>query len=221
MNLLRIENIYKSYGNNSILSNVTLECRRGEILGVFGRNGTGKSTLLKIIFGTLKYDQGLIKIGQNSYAQKEIIPNQVISYLPQETFLPKNIKVRNIIPFFYPEGHDQDKIFYSKGVGSFTERKIRELSIGQLRYLEILIIGNLNHSYMLLDEPFSMIEPIYKDFIKEFLLELKDKKGIILTDHYYDDVLEITDKNFLLKAGEIIKIENKTDLVKNEYLNQN
>ena len=70
----------------------------------------------------------------------------------------------------------------------------------------------------MLDEPFSMIEPIYKDVIKSLLLELKKTKGIILTDHYYNDVLQITDKNFVIKDSEIIEIIDKSDLVKYEYL---
>ena len=217
---LQVKHIDKSFGKKIVLKDVSITCKKGEITGIFGRNGTGKSSLMKIIFGTLKHDNGKIEIDQKSYYQNEIIPNQEISYLPQDTFLPKNIKVRNIIPFFFQDGSDQDNIFYSKGVGNFTQRKIKELSLGQLRYLEILLIGHLNHSYMLLDEPFSMIEPIYKDFIKEFLLKLRDQKGIILTDHYYSDVLEITDKNYLIKDGSILKIENKNDLIKREYLNQ-
>lgn len=218
--ILQVKNIEKSFGKNIILKDVSMTCQKGEILGIFGRNGTGKSSLMKIIFGILKHDKGTIEIDQKSYYQNEIIPNQEISYLPQDTFLPKNIKVRNIIPFFFQDGCDQDKIFYSKGVGNFTQRKIKELSLGQLRYLEILLIGHLNHSYMLLDEPFSMIEPIYKDFIKELLLKLKNQKGIILTDHYYSDVLEISDKNYLIKDGSILKIQNKNDLIKSEYLNK-
>ena len=82
-------------------------------------------------------------------------------------------------------------------------------------------MGNLNHQFLLLDEPFSMIEPIYKDVIKGLLLELKKTKGIILTDHYYNDVLEITDKNFVIKDSKIIKILDKKDLVKYEYLRSN
>lgn len=217
---LQIKNIYKSFGSKSILKDIKMSFQKEEIAGVFGRNGTGKSSLMKIIFGTLKYDQGIIEIDKKVYSQTEIIPSQEIGYLPQETFLPKNEKVQNIIPFFFPVGSDQDKIFYSKGVGNFTNKKIKQLSLGQLRYLEILLIGNLDHSYLLLDEPFSMIEPIYKDYIKEFLLELKENKGIILSDHYYSDVLEITDKNYLLKNSSIVEIESKEDLIKNEYLNQ-
>lgn len=221
MDLLKVTDVNKSYGKKAILKNINLDCKVGEIIGIFGRNGTGKSTLLKLIFGTVKADSILIKINSEIISQKAIIPSKRIGYLPQDTFLPKERKVREIIPFFFPKGDDQDKIFYSPQVPSFEKIKIGKLSLGQLRYLELLIIGNLNHQFLMLDEPFSMIEPIYKDVIKSLLLKLKKTKGIILTDHYYNDVLEITDENFVIKDSEIIKVADKSDLVKYEYLRSN
>jgi len=123
MNILQVNNINKSFRKNQVLKNVSITCKKGEILGIFGRNGTGKSSLLKIIFGTLKYDQGELMIDDNYYSQEKIISNQEIAYLPQDTFLPKNIKVRNIIPLFFPIGDDQDLIFYSKGVGTLLKEE--------------------------------------------------------------------------------------------------
>lgn len=219
MNLLEVTNINKAYGNKIILNNVNLKCKTGEIIGVFGRNGTGKSTLLKLIFGTIVADSILIKINSKTITQNNIIPSKTIAYLPQDTFLPKEQKVRAVIPLFFPNGDDQNKIFYSPQISSFEKIKVGNLSLGQLRYLEILIIGNLNHPFLMLDEPFSMIEPIYKDVIKNLLLELKESKGIILTDHYYNDVLQITNRNFVIKDGNKIEIKNKEDLVEHEYLN--
>ncbi|WP_417885086.1 ATP-binding cassette domain-containing protein [Zunongwangia sp.] len=221
MDFLKVTDLNKSYGNKTILKNIDLDCKTGEIIGIFGRNGTGKSTLLKLIFGTVKADSISIDINSEIIRQKAIISSKKIGYLPQDTFLPKERKVRDIIPLFYPNGDDQDKIFYSPQVSSFERIKVGKLSLGQLRYLELLIIGNLNHSFLMLDEPFSMIEPIYKDVIKGLLLKLKKSKGIILTDHYYNDVLEITDKNFVIKDSKKIEIKDKSDLVKYEYLNSN
>lgn len=221
MDLLKVTELNKSYGKKAILKNINLDCKVGEIIGIFGRNGTGKSTLLKLIFGTVKADSILIKINSEIISQKDVIQSKRIGYLPQDTFLPKEREVREIIPLFFPNGDDQDKIFYSPQVSNFEKIKVGKLSLGQLRYLELLIIGNLNHTFLMLDEPFSMIEPIYKDVIKGLLLELKKSKGIILTDHYYNDVLEITDKNFVIKDTEKIEILDKDDLVKHEYLRSN
>lgn len=192
----------------------------GEIVGIFGRNGSGKSSLLKIVHGVLRADSVTINIDSQTLSSREVIPSRIIAYLPQETFLPKGLKVRNLIPLLLPGGEEQDKVFYSKGVSDFENRKIGQLSLGQLRYLEILLIGNLGHPYMMLDEPFSMIEPLYKDIIKEFLDKLKERKGLIVTDHYYHDVLEITNRNFMIRDGKRIDVDNKDDLIRNGYLNE-
>ena len=124
MDLLKVTDVNKSYGKKAILKNINLDCKVGEIIGIFGRNGTGKSTLLKLIFGTVKADSILIKINSEIISQKAIIPSKRIGYLPQDTFLPKERKVREIIPFFFPKGDDQDKIFYSPQVPSFEKIKI-------------------------------------------------------------------------------------------------
>ena len=200
MDTLLLTNIHKSFDKRILLQNVEFECKVGQIIGVLGRNGCGKSTLLKMIFGT------------------EMIPSRRIGYLPQVTFLPKDIMVRDIISVFFPNGELQDLIFYAPKVSSFETTKVGNLSLGQLRYLELLLMGNLPHTFLLLDEPFSMIEPLYKEVIKEFLIELKNSKGIILTDHYYNDVLEITTKNYVITDAQIVPILDKADLVFYDYL---
>ena len=218
MDALKINNLNISFGDKVILKNFNLECKTGEIIGIFGRNGTGKSTLLKAIFGTIKADNIEIIINSEIICQKDIIPSQKIAYLPQDSFLQKNPKVRAIIALFFPDGNDQDRIFYAPNVARFENTKVGNLSLGELRYLELLIVGNLNHSFLLLDEPFSMIEPLYKDVIKDLLLQLKQTKGIILTDHYYRDVLQVTNRNFVIKDGEKFEILTKADFVKYDYL---
>lgn len=212
--MLEINKLNKSFGNKTILKNVNLNCSTGEILGVFGRNGTGKSTLLKLIYGVLKADTIAIKVNGKILLPKNIISSKTIGYLPQNTFLPKELTVRKVISFFFSDGKDQDKIFYAPNVALFER-----LKIGQLRYLELLIIGNLKHSFLLLDEPFAMIAPIYKQVIKDLLIDLKKEKGIILTDHYYNDVLDVATKNCLIKDGNKIIINNKEELIRYGYLN--
>ena len=214
MTSLKVSEVYKSFGKNIILKDVSFECKIGEILGIFGKNGSGKSSLLKIIYGTLKANNIQLQIGSQI-----IKPLKKIAYLPQDSFLPKGLTVRNIIPLFFKDGKRQDKIFYAPRIVDLETKKIKELSMGELRYFELLLIGNLDHSFLMLDEPFSMIEPIFKDLIKDFLTNLKKEKGIIVTDHYYDDVLSIADNNFLIKDGMKIDINNLSDLRNHGYLN--
>lgn len=215
---VQLSRVCKSFGKKPILIDVSFTLNKGEILGLFGKNGCGKSTLLKIIFGTVKADVLDLKLDGLAIDPKGIIPQQHIGYLPQDSFLPKHLKVRELIPLFYEDGDDQDVIFRAPFIEKIAKRKAGTLSIGELRYLELLLIANLNHPFLLLDEPFSMIAPLYKEKIVEFLLTLKDKKGIIITDHYYLDVLTVSTKNLLITQGISAPINNACDLVTLGYL---
>lgn len=218
MSRLEVKAVKKSFVSKTVLDSVSFSCETGEIIGLFGRNGSGKSTLLKSIFGTLQADFIDMEIDKSKLLPKNVISSGKIGYLPQEPFLPSELRVREVIPLFFPKGGDQDRIFYSKGVSGFEKQKVGKLSSGQLRYLEIILLCHLDHPFLLLDEPFSMIEPLYNDLIKELLISLGLKKGIILTDHYYSDVLNISTRNFLLKDGKILDIKNENDLADHNYI---
>ena len=217
-NKLDISQLSKQFGNKPILKDIQLTLRQGEITGLLGANGSGKSTLLQAVFGTLKPSALTLKINDAVIAPRQIINQQKIAYLPQQSFLPNTIKVRAIIPHFYKEGHLQDQIFNARYMATLANRKIGTLSLGEKRYLEVVLIAHLNHPFLMLDEPFSMIEPRYIDAIKNTLNELKWYKGILITDHYYKDVLAITDHNFVLKNGSIFRVQNVTDLKAYGYI---
>ncbi len=220
MSRLLINSVTKGFNNRPVLTDIKFKIETGEILGLFGRNGTGKSTLLKILFGTLKADSIDVLIDSNKYSPQKNILSQTIAYLPQDDFLPYDIKVRNVIPIYFQDGDIQNKIFYDPRIATLANQRVGTLSHGERRYLEILMISRLPQRFILLDEPFSMIEPLYQDAIKELLVSIKKDKGIILTDHYYFDVLQITDKNILIKDGKTIEVRNKKDLAENGYISE-
>jgi ABC-type multidrug transport system ATPase subunit len=218
MNLLEIKNLNKTFKNKLILNNAAFEFSTGETNVIFGRNGSGKSTLLKLIYGVIKSDTIEIKINGESIKDNNVILDNRIAYLPQESFLPKNFKVSEVILMYLNNAEKQDKVFYAPRINNIENRKVGQLSLGERRYLEILLLGNLNHQFLMLDEPFSMIEPLFVEIIKNFLNILKETKGVILTDHYYEDAMQIADKIFLLKDGNKIQIGDKNDLIKYGYL---
>lgn len=203
-----------------MIQEIDFSLSTGEILGVFGRNGSGKSTLLQMLFGTVRADSLSLSIDNVPIRSSEIIKKKLISYLPQNSMLPKNLKVRDIIPIYFSGEEKQDVIFYDSQIAKITAKKVGELSMGELRYFEVLLIGNLDPPFVMMDEPLSMIEPLYKIEIKRFLNKLKSKKGILITDHYYNDILEITTKNLLIKNGKGHVIKNIEDLIEHSYLSK-
>jgi len=218
MSELIVNKLSKRFKKRIVLSDIALRIKTGEILGIFGRNGCGKTTLLKILFGTLPSDDENILIDDECFNSSRNIELMNISYLPQNSFLPKDLKVRDVIPIYYKDGDAQDKIFYDPRIAKFERQKVGTLSLGERRYFEILLISRLPHQFLLLDEPFSMVEPLFQDFIKELLFQLKKEKGIIITDHYYRNVLEVSDRKMLIRDCKAIEIENEIDLVYNGYL---
>src|SRR5690606_15094202 len=122
----------------------------GDVIAIFGRNGSGKSTLLKILFGTQKANN--IDLYVDNTKIDNITPkSNLIAYLPQEPFMPKDLKVRDIIPIYFPDGDKQNKIFHSPLIHKIETQRVGTLSLGEQRYLEFLLIVNLNHPFILLD----------------------------------------------------------------------
>jgi ABC-type multidrug transport system ATPase subunit len=205
------------FKDRTIFSDTGIELTTGNIAAIFGRNGTGKTTLFKILFGALQPDYAEI------YLDGELLPkgfklNSIIGYHTQEIMLPKNLLVHNLIKLYITDGEKQNKLFYAEGINNIEKRAVGKLSLGQQRYLQFLLILNLNHKFILLDEPFSMVEPLYKDLIRGKIKDYQSEKGFLITDHYYLDVLEIADTLNLIKENKICPVLNASDLVTHNYL---
>lgn len=212
MATLKLHNTFISFGKRELLQNASFTLSTGKIIGLIGGNGSGKSTLLKAIFGTVKIDSISISIDGESFLPWTAISSKQIGYLPQHSFIPRYLKVRDLIPIYFPKEAEQDRIFYDPLIATFTSKNIQDLSFGQRRYLEVLLIIHLDRNFLLLDEPFSTIEPRYKEQLKNYIKQLSSEKGILITDHYYDDVVEIAHQNYLIKNKQLNHIASKQNL---------
>lgn len=201
-----------------MLSDVYLKCKTNEIIGLLGRNGSGKSTLLKIIFGILDADFKFIRI-DGVIKNKTSDLFKEISYLPQENFIPNSFSVKKAIEFSIER--QKIKLFYDdEMIKSISENKIKHLSGGELRYLEIKLILFNPSKFVLLDEPYNGLSPLMIAKINELIIQNKSQKGIIITDHNYENVIKISTKLVLMKEGKTFPIKNKNELVEKGYLNK-
>lgn len=214
---LQVRSLSHSFGGRNLFSNAEITCKTGQVIGILGRNGTGKSTLFKILFGTVKPDNLMMYLDEKQ-VRKNVALNGFIGYHPQEIMLPKGLKVSSLISVYIKDKIKQDKICSACGIGNIQNERVRNLSAGQQRYLQFLLVLNLDHHFVLLDEPFSMVEPLYKDLIKDKLVEYKSTKGFIMTDHYYLDVLHASDQLCLINNEKIIPLSSTQDLVSLGYL---
>ncbi|CAL1521277.1 ATP-binding cassette domain-containing protein [Chitinophaga sp. MM2321] len=216
-NELEVCGIIKDFGGHQLLTDCYLKCETGDIIGILGRNGTGKSTLLKIIFGILPAYNKSISINKKIYQQPYRHKN-LIAYLPQHPFLPKNISIENIVRIFIDNKKSRNKIIENERIEKHIHKRVTALSGGELRYLEMLLLVNLEADFILLDEPFSHIEPLYREIIIELLKEYQPTKGFIITDHDYESIIKASDSLMLLTNGVCKKVTSLSELEHWGYL---
>ena len=217
MSVLDVDGIYYSYAKTEhILSDIALTCRKGEVVGLIGNNGAGKSTLLNIIWGKIN------AIGASIRLDGTYIPPAKralhISYLPQGSCLPKDVTVQKCLRLYLSKQDTGNLLYRHSRLKSVANQRIGHLSGGELRLLEILLILSLDHPFVLLDEPFCRIEPLYIEAIKQLLLEKKDSKGFVVTDQYYHDILDVCSPVYLLRNGALVRVKNQRDLEALGYL---
>lgn len=216
--ILEVDSLAKRYSERVILSDVYLKCLTGDIVGLFGRNGTGKSTLMKIMFGMEKADNKFVRVNdQVLISQSQLIKE--ISYLSQDSFLPNNLTVLEIVRLTL-NNQNVDSFLNDDILNPFLSTKVNSLSGGELRYLEVKILLNLSSKFVLLDEPFNGLSPIIVQAVSELIKSHSKSKGIILTDHDYHSVLDIANKFYLLSDGYLRSISGRSDLVRLGYLNR-
>ncbi len=217
-NILEVDSVTQQYGDRQVLTDIYLKCQTGDIIGLLGRNGSGKSTLLKIIFGATPGNNKFIRIDGEVYRQPYKTVGQ-IGYLPQHNFLLNHLTVYKTVSLYLAA--DKIEPFLDDAIiGSLQFNKISALSGGELRYLEIKLLLHSNNKFILLDEPFNGVAPIVIEQVKVMIIAHSATKGIILTDHDYNNVLDVANRYCLMYDGAIKHIENKQDLVRWNYLTE-
>ena len=217
-NELEISGVFKQFKTRTVLSDVYIKCHTGEVIGILGRNGSGKSTLLQIIFGTMPTENKIIRINNTSYPHPYLKGN-LISYLPQQNFLPKHLGVKKLIDIFIDDKEVRSRILSDRRIATHLDKNVANLSGGELRYLEIFLVINLPVRFVLLDEPFSGIGPIYKEMIKELVNGHKQDKGFLITDHDYRNIIDASDLLYLIDNGVCRKINDyRSELEQYKYL---
>lgn len=219
MNRLHVDSIRKQFNNRQILNDVFISCEPGQIVGLLGRNGSGKSTLLKIIFGAVKAEYKFVSV--DHVKTDSLFSNRAfINYLPQSGFLPGHVNIRNIISCFCCT-EQSDLLQQNEFVSPYLQLRPGQLSGGERRLVEILIMLHSGAKYLLFDEPFHGLSPLYIEAIKNMIKSHSAETGFIITDHDYRHVLEISSKVILLDNGNTKPVQAHGDLISLGYLPSN
>ncbi|WP_339165511.1 ATP-binding cassette domain-containing protein [Siminovitchia sp. FSL W7-1587] len=222
--LLAIENLGKTFKQNRVIQNISFEVHKGEIMAVLGPNGAGKSTTIRNIMGILYPDEGTVKF--RDYPAGEI-PRHTIGYLPEERGLYKNVKVMDMILYLaelkdYPLKRARERALqYLEKFGLQGKEKVpvEELSKGMGQ--KVQFIGSIIHEpdLLILDEPFSGLDPVSQEVFKQEIKE-QARKGtaILLSSHQMNMVEEVCDRLFMIHRGRKV-IYGPIEDVKNQYAN--
>jgi len=215
MRILEVENLMKSYDGKKVVDDVSFSVKRGEIVGLLGPNGAGKTTCFYMIVGIISPDGGRIFFDQEDITSFPIHKRARLglSYLSQEPSVFRNLTVEeNIMSILetLPLSRRERKVrlealLKELKIEHLRKNKAYTLSGGEMRRLEITRSLVTNPSFLLLDEPFSGIDPIVVEEAKQLIKQLKEKGiGILLTDHNVRETLSITDRAHLIYEGKIL-----------------
>ncbi len=217
-----LNNISKKYEGKPAINNISFNVKKGEIFGLLGHNGAGKTTTLRIISGIIEDYNG------------EVFVNGTIGYLPEERGLYNDEKVIDILNFFgelyeLPKNIIKERINYylnKLNVEEYRNKKLKTLSKGNQQKIQFIVSILHNPDILILDEPFTGLDVINLNIIKEIIYDFKKEgKSIILSSHQLDKIEKFCDRILILKNGSIVKYGELNEICDKiayiEYLENN
>lgn len=210
MSLLSIQSVSKNYHNHKALDNVTFEVEKGKIFGLLGPNGAGKTSLIRIITSITGADSGQVFLNGEKLSEKHI---SQIGYMPEERGLYKKMKVGEQLLYLAqlkdmskPDAIKEIKYWFEKfDISSWWNKKVEELSKGMQQKIQFIATVIHKPQLLILDEPFSGLDPVNSQLIKEEIYQLRlDGKTIIFSTHRMEQVEEICEDIVLINQGKII-----------------
>ncbi|MDP5077872.1 MAG: ABC transporter ATP-binding protein, partial [Nonlabens sp.] len=190
---LIVKDVELKRGNKTLLKEASFTIKAGEVIGILGSNGCGKSSLLQVLFGTLKAQNISVSYNEQPFTISKNRQNRIFGYLPQDPFLFNNITVNETIHTWFPDNADQDRLLYEPLIHTISKKRVGSLSMGERRFLECMLVLNLEQPVLLLDEPFSALAPLQIERAIDLITERCAHKAVFITDHYYEHVLKIAD----------------------------
>ena len=217
MELLECKNINKSYGKRKVLKDIDLVIPRGKIIGLLGKNGTGKSTLIKLINDLLTPDSGEILVNGKSVGVQS---KKVIAYLPERTYLDKSMTVLEVIKYFddFYDNFDSKKAKkLLKELDLDVNQKLIKMSKGMQEKVQLVLVMSRKADLYILDEPLGGVDPATRDYILDTILtNFNEGASVIISTHLISDVERILDEVIFIDKGMIILTSDADKLRKKE-----
>lgn len=227
--ILRAENLIKKYKKRTVVNNVSVEVKQGEIVGLLGPNGAGKTTCFYMIVGLIKPNEGKIFLDQRDITKLPMYmrARNGVGYLAQEASVFRRLSVeeniRAVLEMTKKPKEEQkrrlEELLEEFSLGHVRKNLGMVLSGGERRRTEIARALAVDPKFVLLDEPFAGVDPIAVEEIQTIVAKLKHKNiGILITDHNVNETLSITDRAYLLFEGKILKSGTAEELAEDEQV---
>ena len=216
MKLLEIKNLSKTYGDKEVLKDINLSITNGKIIGLLGKNGAGKTTLIKLINDLLTPTNGEILVKGNKIGVES---KKIISYLPERTYLNKQMKVSEVINYFedFYDNFDSKKAKkLLKDLDLDINQKLSKMSKGMQEKVQLVLVMSRNADLYILDEPLGGVDPATRDYILDTILSnFSDNASVIISTHLISDIERILDEVIFIDKGKIA-LQSDADKLRNK-----
>ena len=215
--LLECKNVTKKFDKKVVLDNINLKIEKGKIYGLLGKNGVGKSTLIKLINDLLTIDEGEILFNNKPIG---VFSKSHISYLPERTYLDKDMKVESVIKYFeefYKDFNTKKAYKLLKDLDLDKDKKISKMSKGMQEKLQLILVMSREADLYILDEPLGGVDPATRDYILDTILSnFKEGSSVIISTHLISDIERILDNVIFIDKGKIVLTEDADKLREKE-----
>ncbi|MCY7133513.1 ABC transporter ATP-binding protein [Streptococcus gordonii] len=213
--LLRLEHVQKNYGKTEALSGVNLDIQPGRIVGLLGPNGSGKTTIIKLINGLLQPTSGQVLINGEKPSPKT---KKVVSYLPDTTYLGDNMKIKEVFAMFkdFYSDFDEEKANHLLEDLNLDEKsRLKNLSKGNKEKVQLILVMSRKADLYVLDEPIGGVDPAARDYILKTIIQNRsENSSVLISTHLISDIEDILDDVIFIKDGEILLQEDANELRK-------
>ena len=211
---LEADSIELEIGYRRILTDIYLKCETNSITGLLGRNGQGKTCLMNIVYGSMRASSKSVRF-DNISIYEAFKRADLLTYLPQFNFIPSNVSINKVLFDFNIQFNEFENYFPE--FRNLGKTKMKKLSGGQRRLIEVYVIIKSKTQFSMLDEPFSHIMPMQVEKIKRLLNIEKVNKGFLITDHLYQQFIDICDNIYVLTDGKTHLIKTIGDIERFGY----
>ncbi|WP_270737708.1 ABC transporter ATP-binding protein [Streptococcus anginosus] len=213
MVLLAFENVSKSYGSTPALEHINFEIEAGKIIGLLGPNGSGKTTMIKLINGLLQPNDGKILIDR---LQPSSETKKIVSYLPDTTYLNENMKVKDALQYFqsfYADFEIERAQALLQDLHIDENLTFKKLSKGNKEKVQLILVMSRQAKLYVLDEPIGGVDPAARDYIlKTIINNYSPSASVLISTHLISDIEPILDEIIFIDNGKIVRQGNVDDI---------